>query len=419
MTQQVSGDYSFLADFVQRCAVEGVSEEKILQDEIDTITKEIKELIGEESQAQQSVIDKNLLRRVDECIATLAAVEGYMKSKNQIKQSILFQGEEAINLSRKENKRKMKEAFTQADDATKKAIKKALHEAKQEIYKQHSEEKIKAAIREGYMIITLLRENITNQEIQYKIIAAGQIGNGGDPILYESHPNLAEVLKFAKFDSTSFSLRLDMTKKQFQKLASTETQNKSSNLSKLKNSLLNDMQRVSLKGVEQQNMLKKFIAIKRDLSTISGAMINYGQLIESYEEYLLNQSSISVDDVYGIYNLLEKGINNLAYYLGGDIEKNEIIDGKEITTYYQVKVLSAFSDQRHGGRVDIARYSNVLNPLRQIRNDLALLTDGKEIRKAFENFFTVDSRSGQGDRKFNEKLEDVIVGTIEHATFKD
>jgi hypothetical protein len=55
------------------------------------------------------------------------------------------------------------------------------------------------------------------------------------------------------------------------------------------------------------------------------------------------------------YALLEKGRNNLAYYLGGDITDNGVD--------YQVKTLSAYGKV---GRFDVATLSNVITPLKQI-----------------------------------------------------
>ena len=57
-------------------------------------------------------------------------------------------------------------------------------------------------------------------------------------------------------------------------------------ISKIKNSVLAQMKRVTL-TTEQENMWNIFLETKKSLDNIQGAMLNYGQLVESFEEYLI------------------------------------------------------------------------------------------------------------------------------------
>jgi hypothetical protein len=78
--------------------------------------------------------------------------------------------EKAYNKSRLKNKEEAHENFEEAKMNA--ALR--LERAKEELYKAYDKNKIKAAIREGYMIVTLLREKLTGQVIDYKIVAAGE-----------------------------------------------------------------------------------------------------------------------------------------------------------------------------------------------------------------------------------------------------
>jgi hypothetical protein len=169
------------------------------------------------------------------------------------------------------------------------------------------------------------------------------------------------------------------------------------------------MQQVILSS-EEHNMLKKFVAVKRSLARVKGAKMNYGQIIEGYEQYLLNYSSMALEDAAGIYDLLVKGRNNLAYYLGGDIEVKETIEEENFFRYYQLKVLSSFGEQKYGGRADIANYSNVLNPLYSIKDFLERMQKGEDVKEAFVKYFIAEE--GQGNRPFKEKLEKRIKRII-------
>jgi hypothetical protein len=57
---------------------------------------------------------------------------------------------------------------------------------------------------------------------------------------------------------------------------------------------------------------------------------------------------------------LEKGRNNLAYYLGSDVD------------IYQIKALATMGGR---GRADAATLTNVLNPLKEIR-DIMIVVNG-------------------------------------------
>jgi hypothetical protein len=101
--------------------------------------------------------------------------------------------------------------------------------------------------------------------------------------------------------------------------------------------------------------------IQDALNTIEGAYTNYGQLAESFMEYYFTPPDDFEDTVEYIYNLLEKGRNNLAYYLGADINAGS-------AGLWQIKALSTYGSR---GRADVATLTNVLTPLKAIQAMLA------------------------------------------------
>ena len=237
---------------------------------------------------------------------------------------------------------------------------------------------------EGYTIVTLLREKIIGEKIDYKIMATGVDGSGQE-VLLESNPTLAEVLMASKLDPTSMSVRLTVTQHQFQKMLIDLDQSES--VRSLRNSVLQKMKRVQLDN-EQAKMWDTFVAVRESLETIDGARTNFGQLTESFVEYLESDEEV-INTLDTIYSLLEKGRNNLAYYLGADVNASSL---------WQVKALSV-----HGstGRADVATLTNVLNPLKEISSFLGRLTGGA-LLLALQGFFTPGE--GQGDRPFDEKV---------------
>jgi hypothetical protein len=66
-------------------------------------------------------------------------------------------------------------------------------------------------------------------------------------------------------------------------------------------------------------MWETFVQVKEALEDIDGARTNFGQLGESFIDYYYNGTDENMDTLNNIYSLLEKGRNNLAYYLGPDV----------------------------------------------------------------------------------------------------
>lgn len=370
-----------VASLSKSITVEGI------QAEIDALTALIDSAVGDESGKVNFEDIKVLKDRVDKCIATLKLAQTELVAKAQVRAKTT-----ALADLIKDNPDRS-EAISEAKNALKIA-EQALSQTKAEIADQATRRDIRLAIMEGYAIVTLLREKITGEVIDYKIMSMGVDGQG-QQVLLEAHPTLAEVLSSASLDSRSFSLRITMTQHQFKKaLADLD---KGEQVTSLRNSVLKKMTRVQLTD-EQANMWETFVQVKEALQDIEGARTNFGQIGESFMEYYYNgmDAPTMLDS---IYTLLEKGRNNLAYYLGPDVT-----GGGQL---WQVKALSTYSST---GRADIATLTNVLNPLKTISEYLANAVT-KDIRIALNEFFRA-TKEGQGDRSFNEKVGENVREAI-------
>ena len=355
---------------------QGITVESI-QAEIDALTELIDKAVGEESSKLEFDVQP-LKDRVDKCIFILeqAKLELAARQTVKTKKNLLA----SLNKNPPDN---YVETLQEAKDSLKIA-QDALDEIKQQVRENASRQDIRWAIMEGYTIVTLLREKIIGEKIDYKIMATGVDGSGQE-VLLESNPTLAEVLMASKLDPTSMSVRLTVTQHQFQKMLIDLDQSES--VRSLRNSVLQKMKRVQLDN-EQAKMWDTFVAVRESLETIDGARTNFGQLTESFVEYLESDEEV-INTLDTIYSLLEKGRNNLAYYLGADVNASSL---------WQVKALSV-----HGstGRADVATLTNVLNPLKEISSFLGRLTGGA-LLLALQGFFTPGE--GQGDRPFDEKV---------------
>lgn len=347
-----------------------------LQSEIDTINKEIESLLS----GKVSIIDSKIIKRINTCIRILTeaskvlkAQENFKRKQQQYKKSLEKEDDKALQ-------KKIAKDFQKAG--------KALEEIKKSVSKKYNREEIRLAVAEGYIIVTQIREQF-NETIDYKIMSIGY--DGEKVALFESQPTLAQVLSATHFDSLSVTLRLDMTASQFNTILNmSQGMDK---ISKVKNSVLAQMKRVIL-TTEQENMWNVFLETKKSLDNIQGAILNYGQLVESFEEYLIyGKEDPQMEEIDYIYSLLEKGRNNLAYYLGADVDK------------YQIKTLSTLGSV---GGADVALLTNVLNPLNQIREKIVEFNTNPDLLK---NYFQKTSET-QGDRPFQEVLEPIIKEQI-------
>lgn len=362
----------------------GITVESI-QAEINALTELIDKAVGEESEKLGFDVQP-LKDRVDKCIFILEQAKQELAARQTVrtKKNLLA----SLEKSKPEG---YVESLVEAKESLKLA-QQALDEVKSQVRENASRQDIRWAIMEGYTIVTLLREKIVGEKIDYKIMTTGVDGSGQE-VLLEAQPTLAEVLMASKLDPTSMSVRLTVTQHQFKKML--QDLDQSDSVRSLRNSVLSKMKRVQLDN-EQAKMWDTFVAVREGLDTIDGARTNFGQLTESFVEYMESDEEV-VDTLDTIYSLLEKGRNNLAYYLGADINASSL---------WQVKALSV-----HGstGRADVATLTNVLNPLKEISSFLGTLTGGA-LTLALKQFFTPSD--GQGDRPFDEKVGEKVKEQI-------
>jgi hypothetical protein len=97
-------------------------------------------------------------------------------------------------------------------------------------------------------------------------------------------------------------------------------------------------------------------------------------------------------NIQSVMEILEEGYNNLAYYLGSDLNINNDL--------FSLKTFSAFKSK---GRADIANLSNILVPLREIRN---IIITSSNITEALKQYFMNDSNSGA--RHFGKRTKGII-----------
>lgn len=358
-----------------------------MQAEVDAISAEVKLLLNQIENGE--VINSGLIARISQCIAILETAREELTAKatttmrGKTVGALIAQGAQEGDAALVEAQAALREAQAM------------LNATKNKVSSLYTRRQIRIAILEGYSVVTLLREQVLNEPVHYKIMSLGR-DNSGNNVLLEANPTLAQVLSTASLDTKTFSLRLTETQHQFNKiLAGLDS---SEQVISLRNTVLKQMQRVQL-NPEQSDMWDLMHRIQDALSTIEGAYINYGQLAESFMEYYFTPPDDFEDSVEYIYNLLEKGRNNLAYYLGADIDAGS-------AGLWQIKALSTYGSR---GRADVATLTNVLTPLRAIQNMLANI--GVNGKQALADFFQPHS-STQGNRAFDSKLEEKIKKEI-------
>lgn len=345
-----------------------------LEDEIEIIKTEITTLFSQGTQEMRE--DSALIARMDACIKVLEHAAQNLKYRRALK-------------TVSENLKKANTG-TEARNETDRILanaRKTIDTATNDIKKQANRIELKMALIEGYIIVNKLREYFY-EPIEYKIISIGQAS--GTNVLLEANPTMAELLSNVQLENSmrgGIALKITETSAQFN--ATIRNLDQANKRSAMANTILSQMKQVQL-NPNEQNLWDAFIELKERLSDIDGARINFGNITESFISHLTESEQITVDYVY---DLLQKGRNNLAYYLGGDVGD------------YQVKALSAYGKT---GRADVATLSNVLNPLRELR---MLLTKSGDITESVKQFFTPGV--GQGDRNFSVEAENAIRKEIE------
>lgn len=356
-----------------------------LRQEADSIQEELLDLLTEETYALISKEAPDLIRRIDACIFALEN-KSRMITMSRAKK---LERQARKELDREGAKDEAYEAIRRAQDAYNMA-----HEA---LEAEINNFQLKAALQEGYIIINKIRE-LFFDEIQYKIMAVGK-DKSGQNVLFESNPDMIELLENTVVDSSG-ALKITANLKQFQKII--EASENADKELKMANTVLNQMQKVQMMRPGDQPLLDLFTHLKvaLDAANIKGGKLNYGQVTEAYLEQFFNGDVIT--SVENVYDLLEKGMNNLEYYFGGDIQTAGID--------YQVKTLSFYGST---GRADAATLSNVLHPLRELREILTSGSNPQVIKESLKNFFVAEE--GRGDRKFNAAVQDDIKDVIKKA----
>lgn len=307
---------------------------------VNNIQASIDKYIG-----QEKIVDQNLLNKIDRVVRALEQASiNYEKRKQGKKEGIL-------------------------------------------IARSYSRTTLKRRLMEGVAIVELVRQKITGEVIHYKIAAIG-LDKQGQEIIVEKHPSLAEVLRQTTLeDSSGISLKITQTRAQFNELINQLEIEEKEDI--IKNNALKKMQRVQLN--DQQKIIWNLL---KEIRVSSGKVLTYGQIYESLQAY---QGEPITHET--LFNLVQKGINNLPYYKGPDIDLNG--------TLFQLKTLTTLS-QKEGaiGRFDIATLSNVLTPLKEIRKMLSPL-DIEKLKKFF------NPKQGEGNRKLNQDLSVKIDNIID------
>lgn len=356
--------------------------EKInVQEEVDAIEAEILELFKKDT--YQEIQDQPLVQRITNCIAQLEGL------------AIMYRSEQTLNSDVLSFLAERSEAGLEGAAAAVYEAQKLIFSSMNNLSKKKLRVQLRNCLIEGYAIINLVRAKFFG-EIEYKVMAVGQY-NGNDVIL-EANPSLVKILEAAHFDSTSMSLAIRQSQRTFERY--------SSQLSALEGELdemdtmLGMMKKVQL-SPQDQNVWAAFQRIQTELMALKaqnpelGVAMNYGNLTETFLQYQLEDKKLDVEMAYA---LLEKGRNNLAYYLGGDITDSGVD--------YQVKTLSAYGKV---GRFDVATLSNVITPLKQVLS--LMLTQPDDLQSSLQKFFTAEA--GQGDRPFKKEAEEAVKNAID------
>lgn len=360
-----------------------------LQNEINAINELLSQGIKEEAGKVQIDSEKllGLKTRIDYCITVLQKANEQLKASSAVRAA-------RRKLKRAQESFEKEDIVKQAQEKLDKA-EKALEDVKNRVAAEVTNKDIRWAISEGYAVVTLLREYITKEKIDYKIMAVGE--DGGQQVILESNPSLAEVLSSSSLDTSSMSVRLVATQDQFKNIL--RNLDEKEKKSKIQNSVLAKM----VQSQFNEDQMEKWSFISQ-FKEQSDNILNYGNLMESFIDYLEDDNiDKTLQDVNYIYELLQQGRNNLAYYKGPDVKARS-------GELWQVKTLSFYESI---GRADIATLRNVLNPLIKIREILKDDLSGPKLKKALENYFT--PKKGEGERSLSNKTGEFLRGVIEKA----
>lgn len=356
--------------------------EKInVQEEVDAIEAEILELFKKDT--YQEIQDQPLVQRITNCIAQLEGL------------AIMYRSEQTLNSDVLSFLAERSEAGLEGAAAAVYEAQKLIFSSMNNLSKKKLRVQLRNCLIEGYAIINLVRAKFFG-EIEYKVMAVGQY-NGNDVIL-EANPSLVKILEAAHFDSTSMSLAIRQGQRTFERY-SAQLSSMEGELEEM-DTMLGMMKKVQL-SPQEQNAWVAFQRIQSELMALKaqnpdlGVAMNYGNLTEAFLQYQLDDKKLDVETAYA---LLEKGRNNLAYYLGGDITDNGVD--------YQVKTLSTYGKV---GRFDVATLSNVITPLKQILS--LILTSPNDLESSLKEFFTAEA--GQGDRPFKKEAEEAVKKAID------
>ena len=356
--------------------------------EVSNIKDEIKAFFSSETAEEMKQSD--LYSRISQIISMLNDAENNLKARREIKKLQAAAKELKIQLggyhegTGTENLEETKAALELANQQ--------LEQAKADLKVKVVNAQLKLALMEGYSTVNLMRAYFFG-EIEYKILSIGKYS--GEDVILEAHPTLEDLYKSVTLENSArggIGLKITETAKQFERSMKI-LENSESQLT-MANSVLNQMSRVQL-NERDRNMWKVFVDLKERLDGIKGARVNFGNMAESFVTYQLEDIEMTVDNVY---ELLEKGRNNLAYYLGADVDN------------FQVKALTTYGKT---GRADIATLSNVINPLKELADIILHGVNPAEVKQTIEEFFT--PHDGQGDRPFKDEVSEKVRKEIEGA----
>ena len=356
--------------------------------EVSNIKDEIKAFFSSETAEEMKQSD--LYSRISQIISMLNDAENNLKARREIKKLQAAAKELKIQLggyhegTGTENLEETKAALELANQQ--------LEQAKADLKVKVVNAQLKLALMEGYSTVNLMRAYFFG-EIEYKILSIGKYS--GEDVILEAHPTLEDLYKSVTLENSArggIGLKITETAKQFERSMKI-LENSESQLT-MANSVLNQMSRVQL-NERDRNMWKVFVDLKERLDGIKGARVNFGNMAESFVTYQLEDIEMTVDNVY---ELLEKGRNNLAYYLGADVDN------------FQVKALTTYGKT---GRADIATLSNVINPLKELADIILNGVNPAEMKQTIEEFFT--PHDGEGDRPFKDEVSEKVRKEVEGA----
>ena len=356
--------------------------------EVSNIKDEIKAFFSSETAEEMKQSD--LYSRISQIISMLNDAENNLKARREIKKLQAAAKELKIQLggyhegTGTENLEETKAALELANQQ--------LEQAKADLKVKVVNAQLKLALMEGYSTVNLMRAYFFG-EIEYKILSIGKYS--GEDVILEAHPTLEDLYKSVTLENSArggIGLKITETAAQFER-SMKMLENSESQLT-MANSVLNQMSRVQL-NEQDRNMWKVFVDLKERLDGIEGARVNFGNMAESFVTYQLEDIEMTVDN---IYELLEKGRNNLAYYLGADVGN------------FQVKALTTYGKT---GRADIATLSNVINPLKELADIILHGANPAEVKQTIEEFFT--PHDGQGDRPFKDEVSEKVRKEVEGA----